>query len=1002
MIESYTPWVFIDLETTGLKQDSDKIIEFGVVRRNGANERVVWGQMVNPGQTLDPFISRLTGISDAMLADAPDITQVKDKAAGLLEGAVLVAHNAAFDVSFLERQMDIRIAPSRIVDTIELAKIVYPGLRSYSLRSLARSLDIPMLPSHRAQDDALTLEQVFIRLMMKAGRFSPTLLEQISMALGAESRGLAELFAGLLLGRQPDWLRKAAAEQGLADSEDEILPFGHGGAPSYPEGGFADGPGLEEHLFSDRDSKKAELREQELAKELWQGGMSGLISEEGALARKMDNYQHRAQQLEMLEAAAKAFKESRYLMVEAPTGVGKSLAYLIPAVCWAKAFNRKVVVATHTIALQEQLYGKEITMIREALPFSFQCVMLKGRGNYLCLDRWRQVIMQGRELIWGERILLARLAVWLSEGARGDMDSIQLLGPEREWFSQMASSRETCMGNQCQYYRECFFQKARLGANSAQIIIINHALLLSGSRLGEGVLPKSSYLIVDEAHHLEEEGTRYYTDTFSLMEFEKKIQKLHRRRDVFGRPGFIQYLKDYRQAGVGAMEALEPHLVKLEKQVKAVMKRVNGVQAALQGTSLPETFRVKPGKPRGAHLEGMLASLDNLLIMAMELNGIIGHIASLLQGGEGECFEETWLKQQLQLFQEVEGDVLTLGIFLRGIDGRGFGLAEGARDSDARDSDSRDDDAHDSGAEEAAPLPDRVYWISRDARLRDISLCLTPVDIAACFQEYLFADKESVVFTSATLSVNEGFDYCSRQLGIDPELLDTRILSSPFDHSRQVLLLSDKDLPDPARTSEAAYNLALAKSLETLLEACGGRSMVLFTSHKQLKAMFDALHQPLSLLGLELFADGQNGNRSSLLDELRANDKAVVFGANTFWEGVDLPGSYLTSLLIVRLPFSPPGQPLVEARTELLEAEGKDPFNQYSLPQAVLRFKQGYGRLIRTTEDWGVVVVMDNRIINRSYGRVFLKSLPDSRCVGGSPVLLAEKIREWRKEKSNG
>ncbi|MDR0469285.1 MAG: DEAD/DEAH box helicase, partial [Peptococcaceae bacterium] len=828
--------------------------------------------------------------------------------------------------------------------------------------------------------------------------------------------------------------------------------------------------------------------------------------EGGDLAQKMSNYQYRSQQKDMLELTTKAFSDSRYLMIEAPTGVGKSLAYLIPAVCWAKAFGHKVLVATHTIALQEQLYTKEIAFLREVLPFSCQCAMLKGRGNYLCLSRWREVITRGSGLIWGERILLARLAVWLAEGARGDMDSIFLLGPEREWFSQMASSRETCQGNQCQYFRECFFQKARSGANSAQIVIINHALLLSGSRHGEGVLPKASHLIIDEAHHLEDEGIRYYTDVFSVLEFERKIQQLHRRRDVFGRSGFLQYIKEYKQSGLRALENLDPHLEGMEKRLRAVMKRINSLQAILQSTTLPETFRLKPGSPRGDKLQALLTDMDNLLFMAKELKASLDHLGRLLQGEEGKVFEETWLKQQLLLFQDVCNDIVLLESFLRGVSGvapggdlfpedvsdegarvsssaalsgdGGLDLQPAALSSDGgldpqtadlpgggseagvlgagtKDSGGLDASVTSAGAQNAGVTnadathasvtsasaqnanaqsagvtgvgitnasaqsadtqvvndlyageldvgaPDEmVYWVTRDTRLKDISLCLTPLNIAACFQRYLFEGKDSVVFTSATLSVNGGFDYCRQQLGIDPDILDTMILSSPFRYDEQVLLLSDKDMPDPSKTSESAYNLALAESLKTLLEACGGRTMALFTSHKQLKAMFDALHQPLSLMGLELFADGQNGSRSTLLEELRTNEKAVVFGANTFWEGVDLPGSFLTSLMIVRLPFSPPGQPLTEARLEKLEAEGKDPFYSFSLPQAVLRFKQGYGRLIRTVEDWGVVVVLDNRIINKTYGKVFLRSLPDGRCQSGSPKLLAEKIRQWRKMKT--
>ena len=419
---------------------------------------------------------------------------------------------------------------------------------------------------------------------------------------------------------------------------------------------------------------------------------------------------------------------------------------------------------------------------------------------------------------------------------------------------------------------------------------------------------------------------------------------------------------------------MSPLLDQMEKQIKSVMKRILSMQSILKNTSLPETFRIKPNNPLSENQQALLLSLDNLLVIAEELGSTIRELTRILEGDEGEQFEETWLRLQLQLFHEVTQNTLCLRLFLRGIENKA-------------------PEAEDEGNE-------RVYWIARDAKQQDISLYLTPLNIAACFRKYLFDGKETVVFTSATLSVRNGFDYCSKQLGLDPYLLDVKILSSPFDHAAQVLLMSDKDLPDPSKTSESAYNLALSRSLEVLLEACGGGTMALFTSHKQLRAMYEALHLPLRHLGLELFADGINGGRSSLLDELRGNEKAVVFGANTFWEGVDLPGVFLTSLLIVRLPFSPPGLPLVEARMEMLESQGKDPFYEYSLPQAVLRFKQGYGRLIRSTEDWGVVVVLDNRIIYKRYGQIFQQSLPDGRLHGGPPTQLAEKIREWKKKKS--
>lgn len=991
MAKHSTAWVFLDLETTGLKPDRDKIMEIGLIRYSEEGERIAWQQLVNPARALDPFISRLTGISDEMLADAPALAMIKDEAAELLADATIVAHSAAFDVSFLEQQLGIKPEQLYVIDTIEMAKVLYPGLRSYSLRSLTRTFQLPILPGHRALEDALALEQLFLLLAAKAASLPASVLEQVLMAFGGQERGMVSFFTELLMGRQPAWLAdalKSRQNQGLNLEKTTAV------AGLDSEGHWEQEAEEQRSVFSlesaNEDSAaiaKREREEQALAREFWaQGHMAKILSPGGALAGQKENFQYRPGQVEMLEAVARAFASSRHLMAEAPTGIGKSLAYLIPALCWAKATGQRVVVATHTIALQEQLFAKDVTLLKEVLPFPFRSALLKGRGNYLCLNRFRQVLNQGKDLIWGERVLLARLTLWLAEGARGDQDDIHLLGPEREWFAQMASSRETCQGNQCPHYRQCFYQRAKQEGAAAQLVIVNHALLLAGARLGEGVIPKAAFLIIDEAHHLEEEGTKQFTDVFSLLEYEKKLQQLHKRRDVFGRPGFLQYLKEYRQQGFAALEAIEPYLEQMEKQIKAVMRRINSLQGILQNSTLPEVFRIKPGNPRGSNLQGLLTDLDNLLIMAGELKETIINLGRLLEGDEGKKFEETWLKQQLMLFEGVCGETELLERFLAGVEQRII------RKEPAINRKVINQELTVNNIEAEAS----VYWIQRELRQNDISLCLTPLNTASCFQQYLFNEKESVILTSATLSVNGGFEYCRQQLGIDPELLDTKLLSSPFNYAQQVLLLSDKDLPDPSKTADSAYNLALARSLEVLLSACGGRSMVLFTSHKQLRAMYEALQQPLLLMGLELFADGLNGSRSTLLEELRTNEKAVVFGANTFWEGVDLPGLFLTSLLIVRLPFTPPGQPLIEARTENLEKEGKDPFYHYSLPQAVLRFKQGYGRLIRTAEDWGVVVILDNRVINKRYGQIFLRSLPDSRCFGGSPKLLAEKIKEWK------
>lgn len=953
-------WLFLDLETTGLNPDFCKITEIAAIRRQCTDDSSrEYQSLVNPGCAIDPFIQRLTGITDSMVADAPVLDSLKPDIVELLSGAYLVAHNAGFDTGFLETGLGLQISRACTVDTIELAKILFPNINSYSLKNLVRQFDLKVNPSHRAMEDTKALEQLFFYLVRYAQSLPNKLLSDMALCLNDDQQGLSRLFNHILLGRKLLW------------KQDDVPDAG----------GLLMGKQLEQDRMQEAWQLAGwKLTDSEQPKQppQWQPkDMEAMLQKGGMLDHGMEHYQSRPQQIEMLRAVTKALANSRCLMVEAGTGVGKSLAYLIPALTWAVSHEEKVIAATHTIALQEQLFHKEIEFLHKTLPFEFHCAILKGRGNYLCLSRWRQVMEQGKDLFWGERVLLARICVWLQSSASGDLDSIHLLGPERDWFAQMASSRETCQGSQCLYYRDCFYQKARQQAVAADLIIVNHSLLLADAKLGEAVLPKYQYLIVDEAHHLEEEGTRQFTESFSLIEFEKKVQMLHKRRDVFGRPGFLNYLKAWRSQGIGEIEALSPALEELTLAVRQALKRINTLQNYLMGGTGPEMLRISGQTLLDGWWQNIHALSDNLKVAALTLGDAVEKIDQYLQGDGGKIFDESWLKMQLQLFALVKEDVYLLSKFLKGVQ-----YLNRVQNNEA--------------VSDESDWSQQVLWLKRDSRQNDISLCITPINTAGCFKKYLFENKESVILTSATLSVKGEFSFCSEQLGIDPEWLDTKLLQSPFDYHEQVLLLSDIQLPDPARTSETVYNMALLESLSQILLACGGRTLVLFTSHRQLRAMYEGLASPLLTRGLELFADGINGSRYTLLEELKTNENAIVFGANTFWEGIDLPGLALTSLIIVRLPFAPPGQPLAEARMEQLSQQGQDPFYHYSLPQAVLRFRQGYGRLIRTVDDWGVVVVLDNRIVNKRYGKIFLQSLPDPRCVTGPPQALIRHIKEWQ------
>lgn len=912
-------YVFLDLETTGLDPACDKIIEIAALKVTASGERAIFEELLNPGLRITPFITGLTGITPEMLEQAPSFGEIKTQFLDFIGDNTIVAHNASFDISFVEAALGYK-PDNTVLDSLELGKLLWPQLNSYALRSLARTLEVTIETSHRALPDVLILEQVFLRMQETAGNFSVSLLQEILRLLQGSGHPLERYFEEILRGRVRTY-----------DFNEKIST--------------ADGTGEKE--FPARAGAAA-----------WNiAELEGLLLPGGRVAQALEVYQERKQQLAMMKGVAKAFQQQRHLIVEAGTGVGKSLAYLLPAIYWAKSQEEKVVIATHTIALQEQLFRKDIAFLREHLNLAFKAAVLKGRGNYLCLHKWRRLKDNPGELTRTERFLLARIAVWLDRDKSGDRDNINLREYENDIYQSLSSSAENCTGSLCPCQKACFYHRMRQKAQAADIIVVNHSLLLSDLKTGEMILPPYQYLVVDEAHHLEEEGTRQFSDIFSLKEFSKKLSALM-KRDINTAGGIIYYWKRHFAASPEMLE----NIGKIETLIKRLQETAHEIKTSVNTPEFPETVRIK-GEQRGERWWQALAVMfDNLLLETTSLLECLKILTAGLTPDDEDSESNLPLFALKTALLQLRGDHEVLKQFLQ----------------------------EDNTGE-------KVYWLEKDAFRMDLRLHITPLQTAGLFNEKVFAAKASVVLTSATLSVEERFAYIKEQLGIPDELTDTLQVHSPFYYDEQSLLLVDSNLPDPAQTGEEAYNLALAEALEYYIKATGGNTLALFTSHKQMRYMFDKLFEPLRQIGLELYADGVNGRRHTLISEMKNNPQAVIFGANTFWEGIDLPGDALKSLIIVRLPFAPPNLPIVEARLEQIAKEGRSGFAQYSLPQAVLRFKQGYGRLIRTINDSGVVIILDGRLLSKRYGRVFINSLPDQKYCAGDTLELTQKINKWQK-----
>lgn len=916
-------WAFLDLETTGLNCQADRIIEIAVVVRSQEGRRDVFQHLVNPGLPVPSHITRLTGIDTEMLKEAPSFEALRDSLFNLLENKIIVAHNAGFDLSFLQAAFGFPL-PNKAVDSIELAKILYYNLSSYSLQYLVRYLSQDNNPSHRALDDALALEELFIKLLSELEKLPLPVLEDISYCLGQEDKGLALIFQAYLRDKVKNY------------SFDEKVYF----------------------------KKEEKAQSKKTAKVSWDPKyLQGLFEPGGSLANGLNVYQKRPQQIAMAKAVAKALSSERHLLVEAGTGVGKTMAYLVPSIYWAVSNNEKVVIATHTIALQEQIIKSDIRFLEKNLDIPFKTAVLKGRSNYLCLQRWKSAKDNVLTMNWQEKQLMSRITHWLNHNLTGDKDSISLREWELDFFYQLASSAETCFGNKCPYHKECFYQRARQKAQLADLIIVNHSLLISDLKVGDAILPRYQYLIVDEAHHLEEEGTRQFSEIFSLKDLQRRIYLLVKKRDSIRQSGLLNFWKN-RFAGVkGVNDPLVKEALKNITSAKTCGNRIlDKIEELLLAakTQVPESARIHNRIKSEAWWINLELLFNNLVVDILELvtllNGIARTIALESENGD---IEESSLRDLRMVVAQLETDCNL---------GRQFFNEENQ---------------------------DSVYWLENDGLRGDLRLIVTPISIGDYFAELLFASRKSAVLTSATLSVNGGFNFLIEQLGLPAELVDTMLITSPFFYDEQAFLLVDTSLPDPSRTSEEAYSLALSEALSSLLQATGGNTLVLFTSKRQMRSVFEVLWESLHNQGMELFADGINGSRHNLVNELKDNSRAVVFGTNTFWEGIDLPGSSLTAVIMVKLPFQPPTLPLVEARIERLKAEGKDGFSHYSLPLAVLRFKQGYGRLIRTSSDCGVVVVLDSRVVNKRYGKTFIKSLPHESFYSGSTSQVTQKIQDW-------
>jgi predicted DnaQ family exonuclease/DinG family helicase len=679
------------------------------------------------------------------------------------------------------------------------------------------------------------------------------------------------------------------------------------------------------------------------------------LSEGGALAGSLDHFESRPSQIQMLETVTTALNDGGHALVEAGTGTGKSFAYLVPAALYAALNNRRVVISTNTINLQDQLFLKDVPHVLDALGLDIRAAVIKGRSNYLCLRRWWQ-LLSSDNLSEADRTLLIKTLLWLPRTETGDRVELRLSPAEEQSWSRLCAVPEACTPLRCQYHRAgvCFLARARRTAEASHLVIINHALLLTDTLNQAHVLPDFDHLIIDEGHHLEDEATSQLGWTVTGRELLRHLDTL---LDSSSGPGTLRAaIEISRQAGSALTVAYSDGARSIQRCRSLIDDLVNILNDVLThhgqtGDGGQTTLRVTEAtraQPDWSHVEiawdGLLRALNGLsLILTQVSTALEQHVAD-----REDADEVAGMLAAESLFWEVARIQLHRA------------LGEGGNDP--------------------------ITWLTR-GRGDELSMSLAPLEVGETLARCVFRTNATVIVTSATLTTAGQFQFVRGRIGLE-DCAELQV-PSPFDYARTTLVCAPADIPEP---NQPNYRRSVEWVIERVASRMRGRTMALFTSHSQLRATYEAIHDALSEQGILVLGQGIDAaSRDALLQTFRARQPAVLLGTNSFWEGVDVVGDTLSCVIIPRLPFSVPTDPVFQARSELFE----NPFRDYAVPQAVLRFRQGFGRLIRSQRDRGALLILDRRVLSKFYGNMFLKSLPDAQLNTGSGRRVAETIEQW-------
>lgn len=929
-------YVVIDLETTGHSPVSnDRIIEAGIIVIENNEITDEFSTFFNPNMAIPPFVTNLTGITNADVLEAPTFKEKAQEIISIFEGSYLVAHNVPFDFGFLNAELEIngfQKLNNPVIDTVELSRILFPQAPSFKLGQLAEHLQIIHDEPHRALSDAYVTARLFLKLKQKLKELP---YETVTHLLGLEINLKSNLYS--ILHKQ-----QQALTFSIYDNKD---------IDTYR--------GLAFKSIADTKTAKNDIN---LA---FGNFLDDIYEVDGMMHQQMENYEKRDEQRKMSETVFDAFRMDKHALIEAETGTGKSLAYLIPAIYEAVSMKKRVVVSTYTTQLQTQLMEEEIPLIHKLVPFPFKVALLKGKQHYISLEKFERVLASEQADNYDISLTKAMLLVWLTETETGDIDEIQLPSSGYLFYKKISTDTEGYIDPTAPWFSRSYYQKARRKAQQSDILITNHALLCTDMFNEYQLLPHYEKAIIDEGHHLEETASKYYGLKLDYVHMQYTLTQIGSTRDgnwlgkllsnpstdnkTFLRGEWDDVFGKTKYEVDDLFRMLFQYVVKQKHNNKS-LSDIGRIQYRFD-ESKEETEQWNVIKEMSTRLTFYIKDLIHLLSQLKQ---------NFVKDPQTEKFNIEDLNRNMEALQYITYCIEHLFLM----------------------------------DEESA----NVKWMEIEAygAKNAVYIYSEPTEMSTLLTDDFFTQKQSVILTSATLTMKNSFSFIMNRLGLLPDETLTTKINSPFSYRDQVQLMVPDDFPDIKHSNLDDFIYSTCEAILSLAQITKGRMLVLFTSYDMLRKSYSLLREIIDIDKYMLIAQGiSSGSRSRLKKNFQTFNQSILLGTSSFWEGVDIPGEDLSCLMIVRLPFQPPNHPIYEAKSNHFRQEGKNAFFELSLPNAVIRFKQGFGRLIRSSSDRGIVFVCDARVIKARYGKYFTESIPSVPITYESTKALMEKAEEW-------